>query len=70
MRREDLVHARLSHGFSQESLAAAAAVSRDTIRRAEAGESIGPNTARKIGEHIGMTPGQVLGLVAPEERAA
>lgn len=60
--RDDLRLARLRKGYSQEALAAAADLARDTVRRAEAGQSIGPTTARKLAEQLDMTPGEVLGL--------
>lgn len=60
--RDDLRVARMSRGHSQLSLAKAADVSRETVRRAEAGESIRPTTARKLAEPLGMTIGEILGL--------
>ena len=68
--RDDLKLARLSLGLSQHALAQAAGVSRDTVRRLESGGGVNPGTAKRIGDILGLTPLQVLGLPAPEGRAA
>ena len=51
---------RVAQGLRQADLAAAAGVSRDTIRRVEAGARPWPTTAKAIAAALGCEPGELF----------
>jgi transcriptional regulator with XRE-family HTH domain len=51
---------RESHGLTQKELAAAARASEWTVARAEAGEEVRPNTARRLAEVMEVTVADLL----------
>jgi len=51
---------RESHGLTQKELAAAARASEWTVARAEAGEEVRPNTARRLAEGMEVTVSDLL----------
>jgi transcriptional regulator with XRE-family HTH domain len=52
---EAIREARHQHGWSQETLAEQAGVSRPTIARVEAGNDISTATLAKVAEALGLT---------------